>query len=244
MATRKGGKKGGGDAERARMKKKADDIVEQTGIPSAWAWQVARGTATLQEVLTRMARQDRIDHLQRRHGIDRSTAAMIADGQLTLDDVQQRARLARHMEDNGARSILQVGAELTLHCHGLRTLTGRIEDVGPYEVVLDDGDTRHTLHKLEIKLAHAPAVSPKLGVVAEGRAAAEPIKRPQDRYHASDRRLFQPLDDATDVQLRTLEGDLVRGRPLWLSRWEICLKQSGGGEVVFLRHALAGFEVL
>lgn len=246
-SSRHGGKQRGSsaDADKAALRKKADKLVATTGIPRHWAYQIAQGRATLNQVLTRLARQDRIDQLERRYELDRSTAAQVVDGSQTLEQVMLRRRLAEHREEHGERSVfdeyLASGQSLVLHVHGLRTLSVRIAGVDPYELDLDTEAGRERMHKLQVKFAHAADVTPKVGQPAGGRQATEPRPRPQDRFHCSDRRLFAWLDLKTPLRLSTLEGDQVEGKLDWIARWELGLRQKGG-LVVVMKHALAGIE--
>ncbi len=242
----RGGKKGGVDPERARLRKKVDDVVARTGIPRAWAWQVARGDATLQQVLTRMAREDRVEQLVRRHGLDRSTAAQIADGHddlsAALHRLRRRDHLARYKDRSVLTDALDDGRPLTVHLHGLASHTGRITAVDAYEFDLTDDAGTQRIHKLQLKLAHPADHKVKLGAVAGGRTAADPVPKPQDRFHMSDRRFFRHIDDGDRLTVTTLEGDVVVAVPMWISRWELGMQQKSS-QVVVLRHAIAAVEV-
>lgn len=251
---RKSGRGGGGPrgqagpgAEKIAVRKKAEKLAASAGIPRSWALQVAQGKATLNDVLTRLARQDRIEQLERRHGLDRSTAAQVADGSQDLDQVLLRNRLAGHLEEHGGRSIFEEAREsgraLVLHLHGLRTVTASIGEVDAYEIDLVSADGQERVHKLQVKMVHDARFAAKVREASEGRAAAEPRARPQDRFHTSDKRLYAWLDSKARLRFRTLEGDLVEGRLAWIARWELGLSQADG-EVVLMRHALAGVEEL
>lgn len=230
--------------QKAALRRKATQLVAQAGIPMPLAWQVAQGRATLNEVLQRMAREDRIGQLERRHELDRGTAAQVADGTQTLEDALRRKRLAEHQAEHRDRSVLveahAAGGAVTLHLHGLLRHTGTLTAVDRYEVDLQTAQGVERIHKLQIKLVHDAGIAPALGPAAL-HAATEPLPRPQDRFHCSDRRLFVWLDGRTPVVLRTLEGEELRGRLSWIARWEVGV-DTDAGEVVVMRHALAAVE--
>ena len=52
------GRPGSGARVPPALQQKVDELVRDTGIPQPWAWQVARGQATLNDVITRLARTD------------------------------------------------------------------------------------------------------------------------------------------------------------------------------------------
>ncbi|MCK6505804.1 hypothetical protein L6R53_20850 [Myxococcota bacterium] len=236
---------GGGNPARREFDRKVDELVRDAGIPKPWALQVARGQVTLNEVLQRLARADRVEQLVHRHGLDRALATQVASGTLELEAVLRRLRLEAHLaehrdHDSLARAVVD-GAPRTLHLHGLRRIEARIRAVDAYEVEVDGAEGPTRLHKLQVKLLHAPDAKVKVGAAA-GRAAAEPIKRPQDRYPCSDKRLFAALDAGQEVRIQTLEGDVLSGQITRVSRWEVALRQKGGGELVVFRHAIADLK--
>ncbi|MCB9781095.1 MAG: hypothetical protein H6742_21185 [Alphaproteobacteria bacterium] len=241
----------GDQGAREQLKQQAEALVRDTGIPRPWAFQVARGEVTLNDVLKRLSVHDRVDQLVRRHGLDRSLAFQVARGEADLDAVLERQRRVEHVDRNKERSVLlsasTTGDPLTLHLHGLTTRTGRIVAVRPFEIDVDDGSGPVAVHKLDIKLAHADGVGPTVDEIPGGRVAAQPVKRPQDRWHLSDKRAFAALDSGRKVRLTSLEGDVVTGTLTWVGRWELGLRQGSGGaaiDLVFFRHALSRFEEL
>lgn len=234
-------------AERQGRARKADQLARDTGIPRGWALQVVEGKLTLNEVLTRLARQDRVAQLERRHGLDRSLAALVADGQTPLDEVLRMVRRKAHLAANLGRSFLDEAAAdgrlLVVHLHGQRVCTATVGAVDAYAVELrGDGAPAEPVHKLQLKLACPPGAGPAVGTAPEGRRVGAPIPRPQDRFHVSDRRLFDLLDAARPLRLVTLEGEALEGRLAWVARWEIGLAGPDGAEACIFRHALLRIE--
>ena len=239
--------------ERLAQTRKVEQLSRDTGIPRGWAQQVVDGKTTLNEVLTRMARQDRVAQLERRHGLDRSLAAQVADGQVKLDDVLLLQRRSAHLAEHRQRSILVEaaadGQALTLLLHGQKQVTGRILQVDAYEFQLQEAAEAAplTVHKLQVKLAWPAALAAAVGAAPEGRSVQEPIVRPQDRLHLSDRRLFGLLDAGTRVRVATIEGDQVAGAVRWISRWEFGMALADKAQapqqlLSVFRHALARVE--
>ena len=73
-----------------------------------------------------------------------------------------------------------------------------------------------------------------------GRASREPVWRPQDRYHCSDRRLFGQVG-RDPVTVISREGDTLTGAVVWVGRWEFGLTVKNAQVTVF-RHAMALLE--
>ena len=239
-----GGAGGANPAQRAFIRK-VEELVRDAGIPKPWAVQVARGQVTLNEVLQRLARADRVEQLIARHGLDRALATQVASGVLELDSVLRRLRmvahLAEHKDVDSFSLALASGAPQVFHLHGLRRIQGKVVGVDAYEIEVQGADGVERVHKLQVKLVHSPDARVKIGAAA-GQAAAEPIKRPQDRFACSDKRLFAALDAGHEVRIQTLEGDVVSGLLTRVSRWEVGLRQKGGGELVAFRHAIADLK--
>lgn len=235
----------GANPARQAFDRKVDELVRDAGIPKPWALQVARGQVTLNDVLQRLARADRVEQLVARHGLDRALATQVASGTLELEQVLRRLRMEAHLAEHKEHDSLAVavadGALRTLHLHGLRRIEGRLRSMDAYEVEVEHAEGVERLHKLQLKLLHAPDARVKVGAAA-GRASCEPIKRPQDRYPCSDKRLFAALDAGHEVRLQTIEGDVLTGLLGRVSRWEVALRQKGGGEVIVFRHAIADLK--
>ena len=232
---------------KAEVKRKADKLVRDTGIPPQLAWMVARGDATLNEILEKLALKDRVEGLIQRYDLPRSLATQVAMGQADLERVLRKRRMESHLEANRDRSLLldaqRSGAKIHLALHDRLWVSGVISAVEQYEFVLQtaDGEQRH--HKLAAKYGVAAEDGrPLRRAVKKDKARdadAAPIWKPQDRYGCSDRRLFGYLDAKTPVKVTTLEGDLLEGRVTWMGRWEFGMALKKGAEVTVFRHALA-----
>lgn len=227
----------------ARVKKRADDL-HAMGMPYQMAMAVAHGKLDLNEALERMAQKDRVQKLMRDHELSCALATQVAMGHADLEQVLARRRLQQHRDTHRERTCLVEGAAITLGLTGGRTLTGVVRSVDAYSFVFqEDGADPVELHKLQAKFAYAPSAWKvvKKALRVDKRVAAqprEPALRPQDRYSCSDKRLFGYMERHLDVSATTLEGDLLRGRVAWFSRYEFALELKPGVELVLFRHAL------
>lgn len=235
--------------ERDATRRRAAQLVRETGIPQNLAHQVALGNLTLNEVLHRMALRDKVDGLIKRHGLPKSLATQIALGQADLNAVLRKRRQADHLENNRQRSVLVEAAEsgepMLVGLHGKRTLRGVVDGVDRYEFrFTDEAGEAHVVHKLQAKYACSGGMAKHVrNQIKRDKARKEPVEpiwKPQDRYGCSDRRLFGLLDDEAPAQVTTLEGEIFTGRVEWMGRWEfgMVLKKKGA-QVVLFRHALA-----
>ncbi|HCH62170.1 MAG: hypothetical protein CL927_18725 [Deltaproteobacteria bacterium] len=238
--------------EDSPVRVEAARLAKETGIPKHLAHQVALGSLSLHDVLSRMATRAKVEGLVKRHGLPKSLATQIALGQADLNHILRKRRLAEHIEENRARSILveaqESGEKLVLGLHGKKSIRGVIKAIDAYEVqVEEEGAQTHTIHKLQIKYAcreaDSRAVRNQIKRDKERKEAVEPIWKPQDRYGCSDRRLFAVLDEKVAVTATTLEGEIFNGTVAWMGRWEfgMALKKKNARVVVF-RHALADFR--
>ena len=234
-------------AERAAFREKVQKLEQSMGLEKPLAVRVARGELSLSEAVETMARKDRVEALVRRHGFSRALASQIALGHADLDYHLRKLRLAQHLEEHGSRSVLDEAAadgELRLFgLHGHRQVRARVAGLERFHVVLAKDGQEVREHKLQAKYVVAAGDAKKLNRVlkwdAAQKAVTEPIKRPQDRYALSDRRLFSMLDREMTVAVTLLEGEVLRGVPVWMSRYELGLVLKGKLQVTVLRHAIA-----
>lgn len=232
------------------VRRRASELEQSMGLPPGLAVRVARGDLELNEVIKRMAVRDQAETLMRRHALEKALATQVALGMADLDAVLQRRRMQEHLDRFRNRSALDdaaaSGAEVVLHVLGGALIRAILTAVDPYRFRWrsPEGAEEAEAHKLTVKLVHAAADRKAVRKVlrsdpalrAQGRA---PSERPQDRYGCSNRRLFTLLDAATPVQVTTVEGDVLAGKLVWISRFEFGLQLKGGAEVAFMRHALA-----
>ncbi len=234
------------DLTRAAQIQKVEALVRDTGIPVPWAWSVVRGQLSLNEVLLRMSQQDKISSIVSRHGVEKALAAQVAKGQLDLELMLRRKREKEHLALHLKRDPLALAAEngttMRLYLHGLQQRDGTVSAVDAFEFDLSSAEGPQRLHKLQVKLMHPASMKGTVGESSQGRSAAEPIIRPQERFALSNRRLFEAHDAGRTCRLETLEGDELRGMVTWVGRYELGLGQKGGAEIVVMRHAIRQFE--
>jgi hypothetical protein len=231
-----------------------EELVREAGLPEALALQVARDRITLSEAVRRLADLERVERLVRRHELNRSLATQVVRGHLSLDDVLERHRREAHLETHQHKSILaeaHVGGTLRVFgLHGQRVVRAAVAAIETYEVTLTpdghDGAPAGPigqLHKLQFKFGATTddiaAVREVVEQDAERFGSAEPVLRPQDRYRCSDKRLFSWFDARAEIEVTTLEGDVVRAPLSWIGRWEIGLAVADSWELVVFRHAIA-----
>lgn len=234
------------DETRAAQLRKVEALVRDTGIAVPWAWSVVRGQLSLNEVLLRMSQQDKVSSIVSRHGVDKALATQVAKGQLELELLLRRKREKDHLALHLGRDPLGLAAEngtaMRLYLHGLRQLDGTVSAVDAFEFDLSSAEGSQRLHKLQVKLMHPASMRGTVGQSSQGRSAAEPIPRPQERFALSNRRLFEAHDAGRTCRVESLEGDELRGLVTWVGRYEFGLGQSGGAELVVMRHAIRQFE--
>ena len=210
----------------------------------------------LEEAIEVHPEAERIVRLMFRHGLDRSTATQIVKNRLSLDKFLHRRRRRHHLDLNRDRSIFDIaqgdGRPRIFALHGQEVFVARIKQINAYEVQLvrlgsdlRQSEDIETVHKLQFKFGgrfdHAAKLQSAISQCVSSSVIANPIRRPQDRYPISDKKLFGWVDAKTDICVNTLEGDVVKGALSWIGRWEIGLNVQGVELVVF-RHALANIQ--
>ena len=229
----------------AEVRRRAEEL-EGSGFPLEMAWDVALGTLDFNEALERLARREAVTKLMQRHGLSKALATQVALGHADLDRVLFRREFQAHREAHRSKTCLVEGADLTLFCWGGVRRQGQVVSAGPYEVSWKErGEaTAVKVHKLEIQYATEGVQTgdgpPRGG--ASTSASLRPQRRPQDRYHCSDRRLYTQIKEGREVCITLLDDQKFYGRLLWFSRYELGLALGGGGHVVIFRHAVARLQ--
>lgn len=234
--------------QQERAQERAKELHEQ-GMPFQMALAVAHGRLELNEALERMARNDRILRLMKKHDLSRALATQVALGQADLERVLYTRRFDDHRKGNRVRSVLdevkESGSPVVLGLHGGQELEAKITGSDTYSIIaVPPGAEARDIHKLQVKYAYRPddakrVAKARVAGVAEGFEPKGPIERPQDRYACSDKRLYRYLDRKIPVVVTLLEGERFAGRVEWFSRFEIQLAQGDQPLVTVFRHALA-----
>lgn len=209
---------------------------------------VALGTLDFNDALQRLARRETIAKLMQRHDLSKALASQIALGHADLEQVLFRRQFKEYREAHRSKTCLVDGARLQLFCCGGVLRAGEIVSAGPYEVTWSEGEggASAEVHKLEIKYAL------EAGMETERTASGSsprptphrPERRPQDRYHCSDLRLYTLIREEREVRVALLEGEKFHGRIQWFSRYELGLLKSTGGQVVIFRHAVTRLQAV
>lgn len=233
---------------RVEQRKKAAALAKDTGLPANLAHQVVLGNLKLNDVVERLAVRDRVDALVRKHDLPKSLATQIAMGQADLEQVLQKRRLSEHLDAHRERSALaealQSSRVVSLGLHNAEQRRGRVTALDRYEISLTgDNGVVENIHKLRVKFMaddeHIKAVRNQLRRDKDRPERCEPTWKPQDRYGCSDRRLFGLIDEQAEIQVTLLEGEVFRGQPTWMGRWEFgMVLPKKKVEVVIFRHAL------
>lgn len=242
MAERRGARRSTTDKEEAAKERAA--ALHRDGMPFQMAMAVAHGRLDLSTALETMARKQRAERLEQEHGLGRALATQVAMGQLDLELVLRRRRLAEHRTENRDRTWLEPGRRLVLGLHDRKPLTATIDKVDPYSVhVLPEKGEAEEIHKLQVQFAYDPAQWKLVKkAIRTDKAVAqlklEPVRLPQERYGCSDKRLFNYLDTKVDISVILLGGQTIKGQVAWFSRYEFEIEARNGARVGVFRHAL------
>ena len=216
------------DVELRRIRARAKKLVEQTGLPLQRAMSVARDELSLSEAISMLARADEVRKLMRKHDLSKSIATQVTLGQTDLDEYLEKRALRAYIQTHREISLLdEWGSQeksVWLLLHGREQMTGQLQQVNPYDLQLlgTDGQS-HLIHKLHIKMASLSEVGERLNAeirTQDDAGSVDPIEAPQDRFRISDRRLYEFMKNAAELEVTTVEGDQVRGSLRSFSRWD------------------------
>jgi sRNA-binding regulator protein Hfq len=232
--------------------KKADEIVDRTGIDKRDAIRVALGKTTVQDVLKRMMVEEKAAKLVRRHGLPRSVAFNVVRGQVSLDQAVLLKELKESESWQPERSILIERHEskepAVFYAFGREPFVADVTKLTKYDCWLARPDEEpEELQKHELILACDPAVQPELEerkTTDERVAAMElgPSERYTDRFRSSKRVLFRHHKEKTPIRVVFRNGMVIEGHVGWFGKWEFSLAVSPTCEVVVFRHAMHSLE--
>jgi len=196
-----------------------------------------------------MLREEKIKNLMAAHDFNRALATSIALERADLKTILLRRRKNETLETNYSRSCLEAAREdsvsLGLAVHGHKRLRGRVLSIDKYsfQLLTDGSADPEEIHKTVVKYAYN-ASDFKLVRKAHNidnrvkKLALEPIVRVKDRHHFKNLTLQQAIDDGTQVEVITLEGDVFRGKVRWFGRWEFEMIVKGDVKVTVFRHGV------
>jgi hypothetical protein len=254
MGRAKGDGKHGPDHPRSQVRRRIDSLVREAGLPANLALQVAKDQITLNEAVKQMAAREQVENLIARFDLNRSLATQVVRGDTTLEHVLEGQRREDHRSLYGEQSVLEDAAKdgkpRIFGLHGHRLVRAVVKSLNKYDVelVADGPDgapagVLGTVHKLQFKFGASvtdlDAIRSALGQDPERFAIAEPVIRPHERYRCSDKRFFSWLDAGAEVEVTTLEGEVITGPLRWIARFEIGVSVAKDLDLVVFRHAIA-----
>jgi hypothetical protein len=232
-----------------QLERKVAQLMSSHGLDKQLATAIATGKEELNEVLKRMVQAAEVENLIRKHGITRALATQIVLKQAELGAVLFKMRLDAHVSEHRDRSALDEAARtkkpVALSLMGNRNIEGVVLASERYELVFQEaGKPEERIHKLKVKLLCDADERKRLrrAVRFDNEIKArprEPAVKPQDRVNFSNRRLFEALDRGRTVELTFLEGEVFKGKIIWISKYELGFSVKGGAEMAALRHGLA-----
>ena len=228
-------------------------FVEQ-GLTPKLAKSVVLGQISFSDAIAVLATEAEAKRLTKRHGFNRALAIQIIKGQADLKQQLSKLKFNKYREENGGRCVLEIheksGQPILVATTGRTFITGIVEATSPFEVSLrpEDGEVVQ-LHKLQIKYAYQPehvlAVRKEIG--RDSKRAADPVSpalKPQNRFHISDTLLFQAHKKKGILKIKLVEGEVLRARLSWFSKYQMAVFIDEESELVIFRHALLGVRAI
>jgi len=200
-----------------------------------------------------LQQRDKIESLTREGKLLKGMAGRILQGTLPLDEALSLTRLGhlKHTTDymkchfaDFAAAGTAVGVALV----GRRILYGTVPEDQKFDVRLKpaDGD-EVVLHKHDIKFYFdASRKKHVLKHVAWGTSAdplaEDHLRRLKHRVDVKAVVYFAAMEAGRAIRWESAEGDIVRGKVVFLGRYEVMLESPSGDRLVVLRHAVRKVE--
>lgn len=156
--------------------------------------------------------------------------------------------LKRYLDENYQKSsfdsALNDSSPWVYHLHNRQIVHGRIVRNLPYRIVLSgDAQPEMEIDKTSIKLLYpvSSARTVEKQIKSDPKIAARqiaPIISPKYRYHIKNKTLFPLMQQREVLFFTLLEGEIIRGLVLAISRYELTIGIKGGTPITVLRHAI------
>jgi hypothetical protein len=232
----------------------AREIAARYEFPLSQAIRIAKGELALSDAIQAVALKEKVARLKSQGQLDPRFSLAVLSGKMELDRALFETRLARrkqeadyarcHFDDYPAGGEAAVGVAAV----GGRLLTGSVVEHLKYEVRLQTGQgDPELLPKHDIKLYFdAREKKNVLKVVTWGKpeqpVAAGALRDRRRRTKVKARVFLQAMEAGRAVTWTTVEEDQVRGRVVWLGRFEVVLETAKGLRVVMMRHAVRSVQ--
>ncbi len=256
---RAGGRPGRGRPRSARrfsrqpldpeLRARAVDIAERSGIPLGEAYRVARGQASLNDVLQQLLRRERLRRLVEREGMDPSLAGQVVSGDLSL----ARARLLQDLRAAGRSRFTEDriaaagkrGGRVAIWTFEDGWLVGTVQKARTYDFdfLRTGAEEAALVHKHDVKALAAPEAVPaiqeriqRIKAIAQLGLGASSNK--EDRYHPTESELVRLRETRRNVLWVFRDGTTVLGKVVAFGRWDADVELTGGTAVTVFFHAL------
>jgi len=227
---------------------KAKQIAEKSGIPVGWAIPVAQGEKTLSEQLLRLRLRDQVNALQAQGALTPRYASEVLKGNLDIERAKAESRLIamKHQEvyyKCHFQDFAEQGQSVGVALVGKRLLYGTVTLNDKYAIKLKSGEEELLLDKHDMKFYFAAGDKKQvLKQVTWGDKETvleqSHLKRLKHRVDIKARVYLDAKEQDKAITWQTVENDVLRGKVVFLGRWEVVLETAKGVKVVMLRHAV------
>ena len=161
---------------------------------------------------------------------------------LLQKDTRQKQKMQEDESQRPAYDMLEFYCQqqtpLVLVNYGLRSWHGTLKDFTPYEFLFVKEDVPQKLHRLETKYFYAEEDA---AIVEKWIVMDKSIQKKKMRAaYKPDKRYKFPegiLQEGAEIMLALHEGEMIRGRIIWFTPYDILLEISKNAKIWIFRHA-------
>ncbi len=258
---RRGGHRGGRRPARSKPRlppevhEKVKALQTRTGLPFREALSVVRGKATVQQVLLRLMKEEKLKKLVAKGELDPMFVPAVLGGTMALDRAKYVTRLLRDEAWRSTGSILEdlkeSGDRAVFFLFGRQPFEAAVSKMTKYDVWLQrEGEEepeetqKHNIIYVcrpEEKQEFLSLMDRDEEVVKLGLGASTSY---QDRFRSTKEALYELHRKGTKARVTFRDGSVLVGRIGWFGKWEFQLEMAETCRPVVFRHAMYALEAV
>ncbi len=256
---RRAGHKGGRRKSKPRMPpevyEKVKALQARTGLPFREAAWVVQGKATVQQVLLRLMKEEKLKKLVDKGELDPMFVPAVLGGTMSLDRAKYVTQLLRDEAWRSTRSVLEElhesGDTAVFFLFGREPFEATVPKLSKYDVWLQRAGEEEPEETQKHNILYVCRVEEKqefLSLVDRNEEVAKlglgASTNYQDRFRSTKETLYEHHRRGIRTRVTFRDGSVLVGKIGWFGKWEFELEMTETCRPVIFRHAMYALEAV